>query len=98
MNELEHPALKLFAEMLTYPSPSRMEHRLAASIIERLQPTLKRLGLPAEALMKAAGIEERRFWPEGATLVDAASRVARKALDQSGLRPQDIGALVSTSV
>jgi putative aminopeptidase FrvX len=37
MNELDHPALKLFTELLAYPSPSSMERRLAASIIERLQ-------------------------------------------------------------
>jgi len=86
----------VYLETMAYELPPCVVS--SQSIVDRLQPTLRRLGLPAEALMKAAGIEERRFWPEGTTLVDAASRVAQKAIEQSGLRPEDIGALVSTSV
>jgi len=68
------------------------------SILERLAPTLDRLGFTADCLMDACGVEERRFWAPGTTIVEAATRVARKAIEQSGLDPADIGALVSTSV
>lgn len=37
MNAIDHPALRLFAELLAYPSPSSMEQQLAAHIIGRLR-------------------------------------------------------------
>ncbi|HHW88635.1 MAG TPA: M20/M25/M40 family metallo-hydrolase [Chloroflexi bacterium] len=37
MNTQDHPALMLFAELLAYPSPSSMENRLAAHIVDRLR-------------------------------------------------------------
>ncbi len=68
------------------------------SILERLAPTLDRLGIPADCLMELCGVEERRFWPAGTTIVDAATRVARKAIEEAGVEFADIGAIVSTSV
>lgn len=37
MNAMDYPALTLFAELLTHPSPSSMEHRLAAHLVDRLR-------------------------------------------------------------
>jgi len=37
MNAIDHPALRLFAELLAYPSPSSMEQQVAAHISERLR-------------------------------------------------------------
>lgn len=36
MNALDHPALKLFTDLLAFPSPSSMEHRLAAHVRDLL--------------------------------------------------------------
>lgn len=68
------------------------------SIVEELEPTSHRLRIDAGSVMAATGVEERRFWAPGTTIVSAATRVARKAIESSGLDPQEIGALVSTSV
>ncbi|MBE2236652.1 MAG: M20/M25/M40 family metallo-hydrolase [Caldilineaceae bacterium] len=37
MNDLNHPALSLFSELLVYPSPSGMEHKMAAHLRRRLE-------------------------------------------------------------
>jgi 3-oxoacyl-[acyl-carrier-protein] synthase III len=68
------------------------------SILEQLRPSLERLRIPGDALMTTAGVVERRFWPVGTTIVESATSVARKAIEASGLRPSDIGAIISTSV
>lgn len=68
------------------------------SILERLSPMLERLNINASGLLQMCGVDERRFWPEGTTIVQAATRVARKAILESGVDPADIGAIVSTSV
>jgi len=86
----------VYLEALAYELPPCVVS--SASILQRLSSTLERLRLPAEALMATAGVDERRFWPEGTTIVDSATAVARKALEASGLDLGDIGALVSTSV
>jgi 3-oxoacyl-[acyl-carrier-protein] synthase-3 len=86
----------VYLESIAYELPPCVVS--SQSILERLSPTLERLRLPADSLMAAAGVDERRFWPEGTTLVDAATRVAQQAIADSGLDLGDIGAIVSTSV
>ena len=48
--------------------------------------------------MCATGVEERRFWARGSTIVSSASKVAQRALEEAEVDPAEIGALVSTSV
>lgn len=83
-------------ESLAYELPPNVVP--SSSIYERLAPTLKRLGIPADWVASLSGVEERRFWDPGTSLVDVASRAARRALDQSGLAPEQIGCVISTSV
>ena len=64
----------------------------------QLAPLLKQLQLPIGHIEAITGISERRFWPDGASLVDGAQRAARRALDQSGVKASDLGALIYTSV
>lgn len=87
---------RVYLESIAYELPPQVVS--SQSILERLQPTLQRLKIPAEPLMLAAGVEERRFYPEGATIVEAATRVAQSAMKKAGLHPHEIGAIVSTSV
>lgn len=68
------------------------------SIFERITPMLERLKIPVESVVGASGVEEIRFWPEGTTVAETATRAARKALAASHVDPSDIGLLISTSV
>ena len=58
---------------------------------ERLQATP---GL----LESLAGIIERRFWEEGVLPSDAAALAGEKAIETSGVRREDIGIIINTSV
>ena len=68
------------------------------SIFERLAPMLERLKIPPQGVAAASGVEERRYWEEDETIVGSSTRAARKALEASGVAPEDIGCIVSTSV
>lgn len=68
------------------------------SIFDELAPTLDRLQIPAAGLMAISGVEERRFWDRGVDLSLVAARAARKALETAGLRTDQVGCLIGTSV
>ena len=79
-------------------------HRVTSRALEdELGPTYRRLGIPAGCIETLVGIQARRFWDEGTTIADAASRVAHAALAQAspgggpGLAART-GLVVSTSV
>ena len=86
----------VFLQSITYELPPNVI--TTSSLYERLAPTLKRLGIPASWLTSLSGVQERRLWDEGTSLADVATKAARHALNQSGLRPEDIGCLICTSV
>lgn len=58
----------------------------------------RRNGLRPGMLAKLAGIEERRWWPEGYSFVDGAVEAGRQALEQAGVDPSRVGLLINTSV
>jgi 3-oxoacyl-[acyl-carrier-protein] synthase-3 len=70
----------------------------SASLYERLSPTLKRLGIPAEGLAALSGVQERRFWDPGTPPSRMAAVAARKALEEADLDPDRLGVLINTSV
>jgi len=70
----------------------------SAWIDEQLVDTYGRTGLKAGILTELAGIEERRWWPEGVTFDQAAAMAGQAALDASGIDPDRVGMLISTSV
>ena len=49
----------------------------SAWIDEQLAATYERTGLKAGTLSELAGIEERRWWPEGVTFDEAAAMAGR---------------------
>ena len=49
-------------------------------------------------LHQLAGVEERRWWPEDVSFADAAAMAGAKALAESGIRPEQIGLMINTSV
>jgi 3-oxoacyl-[acyl-carrier-protein] synthase-3 len=67
-------------------------------IEERLSPVYQRLGLPRGRLELMTGIRERRWWDPGTLPGSISTSAARLALQQSGLDPHLIGALVHGSV
>jgi 3-oxoacyl-[acyl-carrier-protein] synthase III len=68
------------------------------SIDQRLQGALKRLHLPKGLLQRVAGVYERRNWENGQQFDDAAIAAGKRALAQAGVRPDQVGLLINTSV
>ncbi len=64
----------------------------------QLMPTYERCGLRPGLLAELAGIKERRWWADGVTFDEAAAMAGRKAISASGVDPDEIGMLISTSV
>jgi 3-oxoacyl-[acyl-carrier-protein] synthase-3 len=67
-------------------------------IDEQLAETFERCDIRPGLLDAVAGINERRWWPEGVTFHDAAARAARVAMANAQVDPADIDLLISTSV
>lgn len=65
---------------------------------ERLKPLYEKLHIGMGQLEALTGVQERRWWMEGATVTDGAIRAARKALNASNVEANDLGALVYTGV
>jgi 3-oxoacyl-[acyl-carrier-protein] synthase-3 len=74
-------------------------HRVASSELEeRLAPLFRRLSMPAGIIASLSGIDARRFWDEGVSPSQVASRAGEEALTRSGVSRDRIGAVISTSV
>ncbi len=83
-------------EAVTHTLPP---HVITSDEIEqRLAPVYERLGLPAGRLELMTGIRERRWFDPGTLPGTISIQTARAALQQSGLDPRHIGALVHGSV
>lgn len=65
---------------------------------ELLAETYERVGAQPGLLESLAGIKERRWWPEGYLYTDAAAAAGAKAIEASGVRVEEIGLLIDTSV
>jgi 3-oxoacyl-[acyl-carrier-protein] synthase-3 len=65
---------------------------------EMLTATYERVGAQAGLLESLAGIKERRWWPKGHLFTDAAAAAGAKAIEASGVRVDEIGLLIDTSV
>lgn len=72
---------------------------LTTEALERLlSPLYTRIGIPSRVIESLTGVGARRFWAEGASPTAAAGQVARKLLETTGMAPDRVGAIVSTSV
>jgi acyl-CoA:acyl-CoA alkyltransferase len=65
---------------------------------EQLADTYARVGLRPGLLERLAGIQARRWWPDGVTFVDGAAMAAEKAISESGVDPASFGLMVNTSI
>lgn len=64
----------------------------------RLMPMYDALHIAPGQLEALTGIAERRWWEEGHLLSDGAAAAARKALEQSNVKANEIEALIYTGV
>ena len=76
--------------------PSRVV--ASAEIEDRLGATLAKLRIPRGQLAAMTGIVERRWWSAGETLSAAAGVAAARAIEQGGITPPSIGALIYAGV
>jgi acyl-CoA:acyl-CoA alkyltransferase len=56
------------------------------------------VGLLPGMLVKLAGVRERRWWPEDVSFADGAAMAGAKALAEAGIRPEQVGVMINTSV
>ena len=70
----------------------------STEIEERLAPAYQRLRIPFGTLERVSGVTTRGMWPPTVTPSSVATVAAREALDLSGFRPDQIGALFNCSV
>lgn len=93
---LTHVLHNVYLESIGYELPPYVVS--SEALVEQLETTSQRLSIDAGSVLQATGVEERRFWAPGATIVETATRAARKAIDASELDPDLIGCVVNTSV
>ena len=65
---------------------------------ERLSDTLKSLNLPRGLLQRVAGVFSRRNWESSTDYIEGAATAGRQALVEAGIRADQIGLLINTSV
>lgn len=75
------------------------EERVSSRELEaRLSPVYQKLNLAPGQLEALTGVRERRFWPIGTRMSEAAARAAQEALSQAGIAADTLGALYYTGV
>ncbi len=72
--------------------------KTSQAIEDSLSAAMARAGYGAGLLYQLTGIAERRLFEPGVEASDAAARAGRRALERSGVSPDQIGVMVSTSV
>ena len=86
----------VFIESTGYELPP--EVLTSAQLETMLAPVYQRLHLPEGRLELMTGIRERRFFPRGTRPGTISGRTVRKALEQAGVRPEEVGCLIHGSV
>lgn len=67
-------------------------------IEQKLSPFFNAMGFGPGQIEALTGIKERRYWEEDHNLADKAALAGQKALDEAGVSPDQIGALVYCGV
>ncbi|HEU5486741.1 MAG TPA: 3-oxoacyl-ACP synthase III [Microlunatus sp.] len=65
---------------------------------DRLADTYTRVGMRPGMLVKLAGVRERRWWPTDVSFADAAAMAGAKVLAEAGIRPEQVGIMINSSV
>jgi 3-oxoacyl-[acyl-carrier-protein] synthase-3 len=83
-------------EAITHVLPE--ESISSAELEARLAPMYGALHLASGQLESLTGIRERRRWPKGTRMSQAAARAGRKALEASGVPAEELGAVIYAGV
>lgn len=81
-----------------------IEYELAPHVVttkeleKRLTPFFDAVGFAPGQIEALTGIKERRYWDENHTLAEHAANAGQKALDETDISPDQIGALVYCGV
>lgn len=86
----------LSIESIAYERPPVAVSSVAME--EHLGPAIRRLRLPSNPIRLLTQIESRYFWNRGTAIHDVAARAGGRALELAGVRPDQVGVLLSTSV
>ncbi len=70
----------------------------SAELERELAPVYEKFGVHEGRLELMSGVRERRFWEEGVKPSDAGTRAGLRALEASGVEPDEIECLLHTSV
>lgn len=65
---------------------------------DRLDAMYARIGMSRGGLAGLAGVEERRWWPEGTSYISGAVEAGNLAMEAAGVEPGQIGLLINASV
>ncbi|NRA60257.1 MAG: 3-oxoacyl-ACP synthase III [Psychrobium sp.] len=87
---------RVFINSLTYELAPEVVTSL--ELESRLSPLYKKLRIPNGQLAALTGIVERRWWPKDTMLSDGALIAARKAIAETGINVNDLGAVIYTGV
>src|SRR4030042_2687384 len=87
---------KVCVESFGYELPNNIV--TSVSLEERLAPIYDKLNFSYGRLERMTGIRERRFWDDGVKPNQASIKAAEKAISKSGVKKEDIGCLLHTSV
>lgn len=87
---------RVHVESIGYELPSVVVS--TEELEERLDGAFRRLGIPRGQVEAWTGIQERRWWPEGASIVEGSLRATRKALERAGAHPRDVDVLLYAGV
>lgn len=87
---------RVFMDSIKYVLPPMVVS--SEELEERLAPLYKRLHISRGQLEALTGVIERRWWNEDMTITDGAIAAAKKALDASNVKPDDLGALIYAGV
>jgi 3-oxoacyl-[acyl-carrier-protein] synthase III len=70
----------------------------SSELEEAFGGTLARLGMPRGQVEKLSGVKERRWWEPGTAPSVVAAMAGEQALERAGMRPDQVQALINTSV
>ena len=70
----------------------------SAQLEAQLAPARDRLGLFPGMVETLAGIRERRFWDPGVQPSEVAARAGELAIQRAGIKREDVGVVINTSV
>lgn len=87
---------RVFIESLGYELPPVVV--TTEELEERLHPLYEKLRMQGGQLQTLTGIEERRWWEEGYSVTDGAIAAGKKALEQSEIKPAEVGCVIYAGV